>query len=133
MGLHLCELLGTIKEAQLVAFMQPSLNPLDGNWNEVILKESACDSNVALTNFQLGVFDSYDVIYTTGVYLRRLSLFYTTARDAIYTTCVFTCGIYLYSTLQLAMRPGTIQMMYVSYLGSHDCRVAVAFSAGYYF
>ena len=72
-------LTGTLKEAQLVLLEQPVLNQRNSQWSLTVIKESACDSNVALTSFNLkGLGGNYDVIYASGFYLKRLALFYTT-------------------------------------------------------
>ena len=63
----------------MVWLEQPILNQRDSKWSLNVLKESACDSNVALTSLNLrGIGGKYDVIYASGFYLKRLALFYTT-------------------------------------------------------
>jgi hypothetical protein len=52
---------------------------MDSQWTLNILKESACDSNVALTSLSAGggIGSNYEVVYATGFHLQRLVLFYT--------------------------------------------------------
>jgi hypothetical protein len=73
-------------EAQLFWVEHPTLNEMDSQWSLSVLKESACDTNVVLTSFDLGgINNNYDVLYTTGLHLRRLVLFYTTSSLGYWT------------------------------------------------
>lgn len=70
---------GIVTKAQLVWIDHPTLNEMGSQWTLNILKESACDTNVAMTSLDVGgINGKYDVIYATGLYLQRLVFFYTT-------------------------------------------------------
>jgi hypothetical protein len=69
---------GLVKFAQLVWLEHPR-NGIEGrNWKISVLKDSACDTNIAETEIKLGFADTYEVVFATGVYTKRLTFFYTT-------------------------------------------------------
>jgi len=68
---------GMLKVSQLVWLDHPT-GGMTGNWAVNVLKDSACDTNMAETTWRIGLFDNYEVIYTTGLLTKRLTFFYTT-------------------------------------------------------
>ena len=69
-----------ILNAQLVWLTHP-IGGLKNGWRVHVLKESACDTNIAEADFKYGLFDTYEVVYTTGFYTRRLTYFWTEGRN----------------------------------------------------
>jgi hypothetical protein len=69
-----------ILNAQLVWLTHP-IGGLKDGWRSHVLKESACDSNIAEAEFRLGLFDNYEVVYTTGYYTQRLTYFWSEGRN----------------------------------------------------
>lgn len=87
---------GTVKEAQLVWIDHPSLNDMSSQWSLNVLKESACDTNVALVSLSTGgIGNNYEVVYTTGFHLRRLAFFYTTNNFGRWTDPTDIVGVVL--------------------------------------
>jgi len=69
---------GMVKFAQLYWLAQPR-DGITGTWGPPeVLKESACDTNMAETPLAIGA-NTYDVVYATGLHLRRLTFFYTSS------------------------------------------------------
>jgi len=68
---------GQPRYAQLVWLEHPR-NDFKDRWNIHILKESACDTNIAQTSLKLGLLDNYEVMYATGQFTQRLTFFWTT-------------------------------------------------------
>jgi hypothetical protein len=69
-----------ILNAQLVWLEHPS-GGLKNGWRIRVLKESACDTNIAAADFRLGLFDNYEAVYTTGYYTQRLTYFWSEGRN----------------------------------------------------
>lgn len=72
---------GLIRFAELVWLEHP-LQGINRNWQIRVLKDSSCDGNMATARFDIGLLQSYDAIFTTGRYTKRLTVFWSiSARD----------------------------------------------------
>jgi len=69
-----------VRRAQLVWFGQP-IQGLRGRWSEDVLKEAACDANLAHAFIRDGILSSYDVVFTTGFHTQRLTMFWSEGRN----------------------------------------------------
>jgi len=67
---------GQQRYSQFVWLEHPR-NGFKDRWSIHVLKESACDTSLALTSLKVGLLDTYEVIYATGQYTQRLVLFWT--------------------------------------------------------
>jgi len=69
-----------IRRAQLVWLGQP-IGGLRARWSLDVLKEAACDSNLAHAHFRSGPLNQDDVIYATGFHTQRLTVFWSEGRN----------------------------------------------------
>jgi len=69
-----------IRRAQLVWLGQP-IQGLRGRWSLDVLKEAACDTNLAHASLRDGILSQYDVVYTTGFHIQRLTMFWGEGRS----------------------------------------------------
>ena len=67
---------GLLRAAQLVYFERPTLgDELSRTWSPTVLKEAACDTNIAEMSTTENR-DDWEIFYTTGVYTKRLTMFW---------------------------------------------------------
>lgn len=71
---------GMLRYAQLVWLEHPR-DSLKGRWSVSVLKENACDTNLAFIHIRNGVFNQDDVVYTTGFHTEKIAFFWTEARN----------------------------------------------------
>jgi len=72
---------GAVVRAELVSLEQP-LDGVRGRWTIEVLKENACDTNLAYAKLRSGgILSDYDVVYATGFHTRKLVMYWTEARN----------------------------------------------------
>jgi len=70
---------GAARYAQLVWLDQPR-DGMSNRWSINVLKDTACDTNLAETRLQIGTAN-HDVVYATGMYTKRLTFFYANSNN----------------------------------------------------
>jgi len=67
---------GVFKRAQLVSLQHPS-DGFRGLWSLDVIRDSACDTNLAYAFFRQGVLNNFDVVYATGFHTQRLTMYWS--------------------------------------------------------
>jgi len=66
---------GVFKRAQLVSLQHPS-DGFRGLWSLDVVRDSACDTNLAYAFFRESVLNQYDVVFATGFHTQRLTMYW---------------------------------------------------------
>ena len=68
----------TLILAQLLWLERPTLDDFTNRWDVHVLKDGACDTNLAEASLSNGGLQNFDVIFATGYYTYKLVFFWST-------------------------------------------------------